>query len=1052
MIWLTRRVAYSALGILAAALLLVPPFWGFLQMKGAAQARRLTYETLLRAEALELDLNRAETSQRGYLLTGDASFLATFVTMREQAQEHLQALRRDRVSAEARKHLEAVLPLIEAKFTEMEHVLQLHESHEPVAAQRQVKEGEGQRLMEAIQVEWRAFAQREEEALIRDEAAFQSQSDRLLLLIALISGFALLASILLIRALQRRTFQRLREMVHLKTRHLLRVQEETNTRLRLGNASLQEGEEQLSVTLNSIGDAVIATDQDARIKLMNPVAARLTGWSLEDALGRPVDEVFHIINQETRRPAAAPVMETLKRGILQGLANHTLLLARNGTECAIADSCAPIRDREGAVIGAVLVFRDVSKDYAAQQAHRDSAALIEAILNTVVDGVITVQASNGLIETANPAVAWMFGHPAAELVGQPIGLLVPQWAHGTFPAAIEAFRRRPEAQAPGPGREVEGRRKNGQTFPLEVAVGEMWLGGKRSFTGILRDISARKRVEAALAEAGALQAAIFNSTSFSSIATDARGVIQIFNVGAERMLGYTAAEVVDKITPADISDPLEVIERATALSLELGTEITPGFEALAYKASRDIGDIYELTYIRKNGNRFPAVVSVTALRDQQEALIGYLLIGTDNTARKAVEAERERLDQALQDRNLELVSARVVADQANLAKSEFLSSMSHELRSPLNAILGFAQLLDSSVPPATPAQKASIDRILHAGWYLLELINEILDLAVIESGKLSISAEPVSLAEVMFDCQSIIEPQGQNRGLRITFPAFESPLFVQADRVRLKQVLINLLTNAVKYNRPAGTVLVSCAPIAPGRVRISVQDTGLGLAPEQLRQLFQPFNRLGQEHSAEEGTGIGLVMSKLLVELMGGDLGVESTLGEGSLFWFDLNTASSALLEEEKADEALEPAQKPEPVSQRVVLCIEDNPANLDLIQQLVARRPDLRLLCAGDATHGLELAWAQKPEVILMDINLPGMNGVEALQVLRGTPSLAHIPVIAISANAMVGDIQKGLEAGFCRYLTKPIKVTDFMAALDEALAHAEPTPSGEGRAWRQA
>src|ERR1700730_6506482 len=233
----------------------------------------------------------------------------------------------------------------------------------------------------------------------------------------------------------------------------------------------------------------------------------------------------------------------------------------------------------------------------------------------------------------------------------------------------------------------------------------------------------------------ALQHAIFNSANFSSIATDAKGVIQIFNVGAERMLGYAAAEVVNKITPADISDPQELIARAKELSVELATPITQGFEALAFKASRGIEDIYELTYLRKDGSRFPAIVSITALRDDYGAIIGYLLIGTDNSVRKQVE--------------LELNKAMAVAEKANLAKSAVLSKISHELRTPLSAILGFAQLMESGSPSPTASQKRSIDQILQAGWYLLELINEILDLALIESGKLSLSLEPISLAEVL---------------------------------------------------------------------------------------------------------------------------------------------------------------------------------------------------------------------------------------------------------------------------------------------------------------
>jgi signal transduction histidine kinase len=308
-----------------------------------------------------------------------------------------------------------------------------------------------------------------------------------------------------------------------------------------------------------------------------------------------------------------------------------------------------------------------------------------------------------------------------------------------------------------------------------------------------------------------------------------------------------------------------VTARAQALSLELATTISPGFEALAFKASRGIEDSYELTYICKDGSRFPAIVSITALRDDYGEIIGYLLIGTDNSVRKQVE--------------LDLHIAMAVADKANLAKSDFLSGMSHELRTPLSAILGFAQLIESGSPPPTPSQKRSTDQILKAGWYLLELINEILDLALIESGKLSLSLEPSSLAEVMRECHAMIEPQAQKRGISVAFPQIETRHFVKADRTRVKQVLINLLSNAIKYNNVGGTVVVDCVASTPGRIRICVKDTGEGLTPDQMTQLFQPFNRLGQEANGEEGTGIGLVVCKRLIELMGGVIGAESTVG-----------------------------------------------------------------------------------------------------------------------------------------------------------------------------
>jgi len=541
--------------------------------------------------------------------------------------------------------------------------------------------------------------------------------------------------------------------------------------------------------------------------------------------------------------------------------------------------------------------------------------------------------------------------------------------------------------------------------------------------------------QAALFKTGALQNAILTSANFSIIATDEKGIIQLFNVGAEHMLGYQAAEVVNNISPSDIHDPLEVMARAQALSQELDTPIAPGFEALAFKASRGIEDIYELTYIRKDGGRFPAIVSITALRDDFGELIGYLLIGTDNSVRKQVEGE---LNQAL-----------AAAEKANRAKTDFLSGMSHELRTPLNAILGFAQLMESGVPHPTPSQQRSLDQILKAGWYLLELINEILDLSLIESGKVTLSQEAVSLAEVMLECRAMIEPQAQQRRISMTFPRFDMQHIVKADRTRVKQVMINLLFNAIKYNRPGGTVVVeyslssqspAAASTLPNSLRISVRDTGEGIKPELIEQLFQPFNRLGRETGKEEGTGIGLVVTKRLVELMGGVIGVSSTVGVGSVFWFELSlTTAQHLPPHEVEKSARVQAQLPAGTPLRTLLYVEDNPANLELVEQIILRRPDLRLLSAANGNLGIEYARAYQPEVILMDINLPGLSGVETMKILRADPLTAHIPIIALSANALAHDIEKALAAGFFNYLTKPIKVNAFLEALDVALAFSK-------------
>ncbi|HSM99111.1 MAG TPA: ATP-binding protein, partial [Gallionella sp.] len=391
-------------------------------------------------------------------------------------------------------------------------------------------------------------------------------------------------------------------------------------------------------------------------------------------------------------------------------------------------------------------------------------------------------------------------------------------------------------------------------------------------------------------------------------------------------------------------------------------------------------------------------------------------------------AERKRVQS-------ELTQAKAAAEKANLAKSNFISRMSHELRTPLNAILGFAQLIEGGSPAPTPTQVARLKEILHAGWYLLDLMNEILDLAVIESGRLSLSRVPVSLADVMRECQAMIEPQAQQRGITINFLPFDPAWFVNADRTRLKQVLLNLLSNAIKYNRAQGTVEVRCTSTAEC-IRINIKDSGLGLPAELQQQLFQPFNRLGQEDGTIEGAGIGLVVTKQLVELMGGSIGVKSIVGVGSEFRFELNRDFTPQL----AAGACE-SQQPTPeihagMRQHTLLYFEDNPANRLLVKELVEEdRPDMRLVIADNGKLGIELARTHLPDVILMDISLPDINGIEAIGILLKDPLTAHIPIVALSANAMPDDVLKGMEAGLFRYICKPFQLNEFMGVIDAAL-----------------
>jgi PAS domain S-box-containing protein len=1100
-------------------------------------------------------LKDAETGERGYVITGNEAFLEPYLAVRDSMGGRLQHLQQLVQTDASKASIQELGHQLDSKMAQIAQVIALKRSNNDAEALKLINRGKGKQLMDDIRSRIKTFIQTEKVTLAQHEADYQATLFKLFNLMLSACLLFFIAALSFTYLLYRQGLQRQNELLLQKTRKSLQQEQQLNGQLQASNLALQRSEELLSVTLNSIDDGVVTTNDLAQVTGLNPMAEQLTGWTLEQARGRSIEEVMQIVNKSTRELVPNPVMAALQNKSIQALANHTVLLARGGSEYDIADSCAPILTRDNQVIGAVLVFRDVTQAYAAQQSSRDNAVLIQTILNNVTDGVLTLHGKDFLVETVNPAITKMFGYAAADIVGQDIRLLIPTYsplAHAS--AAISVS-------------EVQGHRRDGSQFTLELTLNEMWLGNERHYTGVLRDSTERKRAEEALLQGGALQKAIFESANFSSIATDAQGVIQIFNVGAERMLGYTALEVMNKITPADISDSLELIARAKSLSIELKTPIKPGFEALVFKASRGIEDIYELTYIRKDRSRVPARVSVTALRDAQDTIIGYLLIGTDNTARRQIEEDRKKLDQRLRDqqfytrslieanidalittdpagiitdvnkqmelltsctrdeligapfkkfftdpehaeaaidlvlnekkvinyeltartlegletvvsfnattfydrnrnlqgvfaaardvterkrldgvlevRNLELEAARTLAEKASSAKSDFLSSMSHELRSPLNAILGFAQLMASESPAPSEQQNRRISQIIRAGWHLLNLINEILELTKIESRQLTYSMESVHLGQMVGECQDMVEAQAQQHGIDIHVASIDMALFVHADSTRLKQVFINLLTNAIKYNRPHGSVEVLCSLLPNHRVRVSVRDKGMGLNLDQQSQLFQTFNRLGQEASGVEGTGIGLVVAKQLVELMGGTIGVQSTVGEGSVFWVELDTVDGPRAALDGNDVNLKLTTVKRTSKERTLLYVEDNPANTQLMQEIIDRHPGFNLQIADNGLCGIEVARTVLPDVILLDINLPGINGFEVLKLLREDALTAHIPVLAISANAMESDIKRGQAAGFLHYLTKPIKVDELMSALNAVLeisASSEP------------
>lgn len=540
----------------------------------------------------------------------------------------------------------------------------------------------------------------------------------------------------------------------------------------------------------------------------------------------------------------------------------------------------------------------------------------------------------------------------------------------------------------------------------ELARAEVDETGKLlKLIGTVQDVTERIEAEETLQ----VFKHVVNSVVDGVLVIDGKGTIQLASPAASRIFGYPAKAMEGRNLNMLMPEPVRsqhdgYLERylTTGESLIINRQI-------------------EVTGQHADGTEFPLEVAVSEIHlEKNRYFVGLM---RDITERKRAEAE--------------LVAAREEADRANQAKSEFLSSMSHELRTPMNAILGFSQLLAYDEVLSDEHQD-NLKEILKAGEHLLSLINEVLDLAKVESGKVDLSLEPVSLSEVAEECLSLVSSLAQQRHIHLK-DGIAPGLTARADRTRLKQVVLNLLSNAIKYNHDGGRVTLDAHPHQPDRIRIQVTDTGPGIDPARQRELFQPFHRLDAELSGIEGTGIGLTITRRITELMGGNVGVDSAPGVGSTFWIELPFETAIAPETERptgnalsghADASV--AREP----QKTVLYIEDNPANLKLVTQIMGHVPGVHLLTAHTPSLGIELAMARQPDLILLDINLPGMDGYKVLEVFKADRRLSETPVIAITANAMPRDIERGIAAGFHHYLTKPLNVVALLDAVQSCLS----------------
>jgi len=764
---------------------------------------------------------------------------------------------------------------------------------------------------------------------------------------------------------------------------------------------------QLAAIVQSSHDAIIGKSLDGMITSWNPGAERLYGYKSNEVLGRQSS----LLVREDHQELEASILTRIAAGEKVEMF-RTRRVHKSGANLEVSLSASSVIDENNVIVGVTTASRDAG-----------DLALVESwshgLLEAAPDAMMCLN-SDGVIMLVNDRVEQLFGYRRSELIGRPVDVLMPDPARHAHSAATDGIGI-PPAKGELATIHSTARRKDGSTFPVDISRSPATIGGQEIVIAAARDVTDRMDVQLALHESQARfrQLAESIDVGFVLRSLDPPEFLYVSS-GFEKIFGYNPIN--DQQSPAPTARRVVHPDDWERVKADYWAN---GHDGVASQA--------EFRIIRPDGEQRWVRTVASPVVDADGVVRRTATTAEDITLRKQAEAAGQVAQQA-RNQVLEAQRQADVLAKANSAKNEFLSRMSHELRTPLNAVLGFAQLLN--LDTLTSDQQTAVNQIMNGGHLLLQLIDDVLDIAQIENDRLNLSVEAVALSEFLTDVVQLVRPLAEAAGVTIDYQSKKIAVeYVHADQRRLRQVLLNLLSNAIKYNRRGGRVSVTAEVLENSLVNIAVTDTGMGIRSEHLPRLFTPFDRLGAEATGIEGTGVGLALAHRLMTIMGGGLSALSESGSGSTF---IATIPAAVDPHRVLRTLPEPPSPPldigaEPAPPtKTVLYIEDNMSNVRLMEQLIARRPQWRLITAGHGALGLELAIASPPDLVLLDLNLPDVGGAEVLSRLRAEPATSKIRVVVVSADANPHQIRALKAAGADGYLTKPLAVQELFQTLD--------------------